>query len=66
MSGTRPEQRTLVSTLGKLAADMAAGGFGYAPLGERPGIVPLPADAAPSPLRFPLPAKAATLLFTPV
>jgi uroporphyrinogen III methyltransferase/synthase len=28
MSGTRPEQRTLVSTLGRLAADMAAGGFG--------------------------------------
>ena len=28
MNGTRPNQRTLVSTLGGLAADMAAGGFG--------------------------------------
>ena len=28
MSGTRPEQRTLVSTLKALAGDMAAGGFG--------------------------------------
>ncbi|HTB35092.1 MAG TPA: uroporphyrinogen-III C-methyltransferase [bacterium] len=28
MNGTRPNQRTLVSTLGKLAQDMAQGGFG--------------------------------------
>ena len=28
MNGTRPSQRTLVSTLGRLAADMASGGFG--------------------------------------
>jgi uroporphyrinogen III methyltransferase/synthase len=33
MNGTRPGQRTLVSTLGRLAADMKAGGFGA------PGLV---------------------------
>jgi uroporphyrinogen III methyltransferase/synthase len=33
MNGTRPGQRTLISTLGSLAADMKAGGFGA------PGLV---------------------------